>query len=99
MECELTQGSFVVEVYVGRKLRSVHNLDISGGGDLYGTFKYGDGTKYASRQQMAIPVDLPVEADGRTFHLRAIYTGKRRFRWFGFFVPTVVEPAITGDIY
>jgi hypothetical protein len=93
VECEASDGTFTIEVYVDRRLVTTIAFDIGTAGALYGTAVYGTST-YTGVQQLSLPVELPLEAEGRTVYLRAIYVGKKRFRWFGFFIPAVPEPAI-----
>jgi hypothetical protein len=51
---------------------------------------------YSSTRRITQPLTLPLTAEGRTIHLKAIYTGTKRFRWYGFRIPHVPEQALRG---
>jgi hypothetical protein len=95
IDCEANSGLFSIEIYVNRRLVSTQTVNIGTDSAKYGTAKYGVDT-YSSTRRITQPLTLPLTAEGRTIHLRGIYTGRQRFRWYGFRIPHVPEQALRG---
>jgi hypothetical protein len=94
-EYQPAEGSFVVEPVIDGVSVGQITIDISGGQSQYGSATYGTSTYAGSGRKMFV-TDLPMEADGHSFTLRATYTGKDAFVWFTYAPDMVPEAEASG---
>jgi len=95
LEYEPNAGTFGVEFLVDALSVGSQNVPISGSVDVYGTGLYGTAT-YAGAGRRQHALTLPLDAEGHTIQLRAIYTGAQAFRWFTYRIGMIPEAALRG---
>lgn len=94
VDVEPNDGTFGFELVVDNVALGSQNVDLSGGGGVYGTGLYGTATYGGGGRKMA-PLDWDLN-DGVTFQARATYAGQAAFRWFGYFLGLNPEPIPRG---
>jgi hypothetical protein len=95
LECEPNEGDFAVDVRVdGSTVLSV-SPPIGGAVSAYGAAVYGTDA-YGAANRLMIPIELPVEAEGRTIQIVGQYQGQGPFKWFGYGVALRQESQIRG---
>jgi hypothetical protein len=95
LECEPNEGDFAVDVRVdGSTVLSVSPI-IGGAVSAYGAAVYGTDA-YGAANRLMIPIELPVEAEGRTIQIVGQYQGQGAFKWFDYGVALRQEPQIRG---
>lgn len=95
VEYEPAAGTLSVEMLTDGV--SVGTQQINTGSNLatYGTATYGTST-YGSASRKSEPLMFPLEAEGKNFLYKLVYTGQARFRLLGYGFSLVSEPVISG---
>lgn len=94
LEYQPCAGTFSVTPYTNGVSRGSQNVTINTGLAVVGTGLVGDVIGSAARNMTAFT--LPLSAEGRTFALRARYTGRQQFKWFTYAVELVPESALSS---
>jgi hypothetical protein len=84
VDVEPNTGTLAFEVVVDNVSLGSQNVDIAGGGAIYGTAVYGTDS-YGGAGRKLCPLDWDLN-EGLTFFARATYTGQVPFRWFGYYL-------------
>lgn len=92
LEYEPHGGTFGVEPLVDGVTFGSQSVTIAGGGAEYGSAEYGVDDYGGSVSRKQAYVMLPLGAEGRTFVLKAVYTGSEAFRLFSYHVGLTPEP-------
>ncbi len=92
-EYEPHTGSFGVEPVVDGVTFGSQSVPMTPGGAVYGTATYGTSVYAGGITRRQFYKELPLEAEGRSFVLKAVYTGQERFRLFSYHVGLVPETA------
>lgn len=95
VEFQPASGTFALTPYVDGVSKGSQNIAINQGLSQYGTALYGTGT-YGSAARQQQPFMHPMSAEGRTYALRARYTGKQQFKWFTYSVTMHPESELSG---
>lgn len=94
-EFEPNDGTFGLEIKVDGRTVLTPTVTISGGVARYGTAVYGTST-YGGTSRSMVPMELPLEAEGRNLQVLAEYQGQAAFKWFTYGFELVLEPDIRG---
>lgn len=94
LEVQPTPGAFQVTAVVDERAVSAYAVNIAGSFSTYGSATYGTAV-YGSVGRVQRPWPLPLGVEGRTFAVRARYTGQQAFKWYSYAVHVVPEPALT----
>ena len=90
-EYEPHTGSFAVEPLVDGITFGSQSVTMTVGGAVYGTGVYGTAVYGSGLSRRQFYTMLPLEADGRTFVLKAVYVGQESFRLYSYHVGLVPE--------
>lgn len=86
-------GSFGIEAVVDGIAFGSQSVNIGVSGWTYGEAEYGTAT-YGGNARRQFYLTLPLESEGMSFYLKAIYVGQEAFKWFTYHVglkPEVVS--------
>lgn len=92
-EYEPHTGTFGVEPVVDGVTAGSMSVPMTPGGTVYGTGTYGTSVYAGGITRRQFYKELPLSAEGRSFVLKAVYTGQERFRLFSYHVGMVPETA------
>lgn len=92
-EYEPHAGTFGVEPMVDGATAGSMSVPMSLSGAIYGTATYGTSVYAGGVTRRQFYKELPLTAEGRSFVLKAVYTGQERFRLFSYHVGLVPETA------
>lgn len=95
VEFEPNDGAFSLEIKTDGVTVVQPTINISGGIATYGTAVYGTDA-YGARTRVMVPIELPVEAEGRNIQVIGQYVGQAAFKWFGYGLTMLAEPEIRG---
>lgn len=95
VEFEPNDGTFGLEIKADGVTVVQPSITISGGIATYGTAKYGTDA-YGARTRVMVPIELPIEAEGRNVQVIGQYVGQAAFKWFGYGLTMLPEPEIRG---
>jgi hypothetical protein len=90
-EYQPASGNFAVEPVVDGVTQGSQTVNMTTGGAVYGTGVYGTATYAGGENRKQFYAMLPLSADGRTFQLKAVYSGQDTFKLFSYHAGLVPE--------
>lgn len=95
VEVEPNDGSFAVEFVVDDVSMGSQTVPIGAGLARYGTATYGT-SRYGGAGRVQKPLMLPLNAEGHTIQVKAVYSGQAAYRWYSYRLGMVPDLAPSG---